>query len=533
MILLHTDHSSNDLAMLRELPDTDFRKKELMEFTKPGDEFTFEVTNDMAESEFTRYLNEICEKPLDAAIKEELADAKKNNPTNEPYNEEDDMVIVTERHKNSLYIFRTDSGYEYPIQFYYKDPRDCGLFSDVEWVSTFYTPERGQKIIMDTFVQILERLFQHLDELEPTYGNLIVHFTDQEEEVVDKPTTRKLFNLNGTSLYYLQTNYDKKEMETTLDDLLLKPQMTFSCQVENLIEVLNAMIQPVSVGNKASNALIYYAELIQTLGTIVEKLCDTEISSEFNMKGWKHLETFQGYLWLFLFKIFLYYGHLGIPEVHRPKYFKNSLPFNSRHSNAQLYQAMTTLLAEHLGRNGNPAETLQKIILQPDILETILSKIENPKTRKNVFDIKNKLDKTNRNYGDPSYSLISYLEFFENPNTPNDSSIIVPKIKLNVNDWFHYSKIDIFSTQMEIKEHLVLVEVRCFLQLIVDTFIDELFPLKLFPKRDEEHVRSLTIGQLKKCVKNYRAPSRPRQAWAPNGGRRSRRTRKMQKFSKV
>jgi len=557
--LMHTDLGTNYLDILR---GKDVRKKELMELTEPGDGFIFLVTNDKAETNFTRHLQTICEserkKARSDAEDEAVEDEDEADEDEADEDEEDgDAFYLAKDFKNSLYIFMTKEGIEHPIQFEYSELRHCGFFSDVEWVGTFLTPERGPNIILETFVQLLERLFQHLDALEKTDGNLIVHFSDKDEVVVGKPTERKLFNLKGTSLYYLQTNYGEGKM-VTLDDLLLKPQMTFSCPVKDLTDILKAMIQPVSRTNFASRVLSHHAEFIQTLGTIVEELCDTEISSGFNMKG-EHLATFQGYLWLFLFKIFRYYIYFIKPENDRAEYFKNTLFFNSRHGNAQLYQAMKALLAEHLGGNGNPVEILQKIILQPNILKKIflgtkiLRKIflitktrhERPNAKTtDIFEFNKDLTLDDPHYGDPCYSLKSYLQFFEKPKIHTDSSNdperpIHGAVKLNVNDWFHYSNTDKFSSQMEIKNHLVLVEVRCFQELIVDTFIDELFPLKLFPKRDEEHVRSLTIGQLKKCVKIYRdkptslPPSRPRQAWKSKGGKPSRRTRKMQKLSKV
>ena len=119
--------------------------------------------------------------------------------------------------------------------------------------------------------------------------------------------------------------------------------------------------------------------------------------------------------------------------------------------------------------------------------------IPNAKKRNNMFIFGYNLDPNNKNYGDPSYSLESYLQFFETSKKPT----IDPST-----DWLHHSMIDVFSSQMEIVDHLILVEVRCFLELIVDAFSDV-----LFPEGNKDKVGSLTIGELKQCVANYK--SRP------------------------
>jgi hypothetical protein len=56
--LLHTDLGTNDLSMLKGLPADDILRKELMVLpTEQEDGFTFLVTNDMAETNFTRHLH--------------------------------------------------------------------------------------------------------------------------------------------------------------------------------------------------------------------------------------------------------------------------------------------------------------------------------------------------------------------------------------------------------------------------------------------------------------------------------------------
>jgi hypothetical protein len=490
--LLHTDLATNDLAMLKGLPADDIRRKELMVLpTIEEDGFTFLVTNDMAVTKFTEHLKNICEVPLEAAVAVEMA-----------YNEEDEddkeeaANILIEQNKNLLYTFNANDGQIYPIQFLYKDPRHCGLFSDVEWVGTFLKPKKSEHIILDTFTKLLGILFRHLDALEPIPGTLNLHFSKDDHDTVLHPKTRMLFRSPGTSLHYLQTNYREGDAKDN-NDLLLKPQMTFSCPAMFLIPVFEEMIRPASESTHASKILNHLTTFVQAMGDAVKELCATDAWPESKKMDGETLSTFQGYLWLFLFKVFRYCVYAGKGE-EQAAYFKNTLFFNSRHGNAQLYTVLKRLLAKHLGKGEDDSETietLQKIILQPPILNKIMETIPNAKRRNNMFIFKYNLPPDNKHYGDPSYSLESYLQFFETSKKPTiDSNTVV--------DWLHHSMIDVFSSQMEIVDHLVLIEVRCFLELIIDAFSSV-----LFPEGNKDKVGSLTIGQLRQCVANYK--SRP------------------------
>jgi hypothetical protein len=355
-------------------------------------------------------------------------------------------------------------------------------------------PKKSEHIILDTFTKLLGILFGHLDALEPIPGTLNLHFSKNDHDVVLHPKTRMLFHSPGTSLHYLQTNYREGDAKDN-NDLLLKPQMTFSCPAMFLIPVFEEMIRPASESTHASKVLNHLATFVQAMGTAVKELCVTDAWPESKKMTGDTLATFQGYLWLFLFKVFRYCVYAGKGE-DQAAYFKNTLFFNSRHGNAQLYTALKRLLAKHLGKGEDDSETietLQKIILQPPILNKIMETIPNAKKRNNMFIFGYNLDPNNKNYGDPSYSLESYLQFFETSKKPT----IDPST-----DWLHHSMIDVFSSQMEIVDHLILVEVRCFLELIVDAFSDV-----LFPEGNKDKVGSLTIGELKQCVANYK--SRP------------------------
>jgi hypothetical protein len=152
------------------------------------------------------------------------------------------------------------------------------------------------------------------------------------------------------------------------------------------------------------------------------------------------------------------------------KYLKDTLFFNSRHPNYEIYKAIKQLIAEYF-KQYNPniklsgseiASIIQKLVIQQPVLEDfLLNDIGN--VRKNAFLITNKLDKTHKSYGNPYYSLVSYFDFFENPidNTTrrNDKNELF-------HDWLQYDGVDNYSSTTDIKNNIVLTEIRSFARML-------------------------------------------------------------------
>ena len=144
---------------------------------------------------------------------------------------------------------------------------------------------------------------------------------------------------------------------------------------------------------------------------------------------------------------------------------KDYLTFNSRHSNYVLYCGLKKSLLEYYANKiseKNIVKLVRKLILQQSILEEyLLDDIENVK--KNALSPENKLHKKHEHYGNPIYSLYSYLKFFEEPlidknHQENDDT--------NTPDWLVYKNIDIYSTPMELNDHIVLTEFRGFSRIL-------------------------------------------------------------------
>jgi len=562
--LLHTDLAANDLAMVQKLPADNVRRQEILTLPLPGsalprpgsalpgsalpgsalprpgsalpsdDAFSFLVTNDMAETNLTRYLQKVCEDPLEAAVAVEnaacLAEAAEAAEASEAaeadeIEEECDarVAAVAEDYKNALYTFRTEAGVVHPIQFVYRDPRPCGQFSDVEWVGTFLRPAPRKTLILDTFVTFLGALLRHLDTLTATPGTLMLNFSGTDQEAVLHPRTRMLFRAPDTNLHYMQIQYKepgRAQAQNTINDVKIKPQMTFSCQAMYVIPILAEMVKPFSLkgpGSDDSPKTTMRHRLVKAVDdvvTAVHALTDNRDMwpAEGKRPTGKDLATFQGYLWLFIFKIVRYYGYVakvsGDKGKEGAKYFKDALFFNSRHSNAQLYQAMKAFLAERYAwsiDDPRTAEALQRLLLQPEVWEGLAAGLQQ-QARKKAFDMSNDLPPTHPHYGDPRYSLKSYLQFFD---APAPMSVLSPVEDAKMRDWLYYAKVDIYSSQMAIEDHRILVEVRFFAELVAEAF----------PEVLSRGTTSPTVAQLKECVAHYNAAKKTR------GGRR-RRTRR-------
>jgi hypothetical protein len=179
-------------------------------------------------------------------------------------------------------------------------------------------------------------------------------------------------------------------------------------------------------------------------------------------------KSIKSYLFLIFYKLFLFFnsfhGNAGA------KYFKDSLFFNSRHSNYILYDALKKSIHAYFSHTSvsisdtKIVETIRKICVQSTILEKHLVSEPTTKLRKNVFDIRNKLEKHASSYGNPAKSLISYFQFFEDP-IDTESNIGVDGTIL-YNDYLEYKRIDAYSAKMELKSDIVLVEFRVFTRLL-------------------------------------------------------------------
>ena len=418
---------------------------------------TFLVSNDMAPSPFSKYLNSFCN----------LTDNKTNNE-----DEEDDEELID---KNDLYTFETVGGETYKLNFDIWPKKECGQFADVEWILTYYNPKKGKNIILDTFINVIKNLVHHLESLEKTNGRLIMNFSDEDKEIMGKPEYRTLYHLPDTNLYYLETNLLDEKLD--IDDICVVPQMTFSCHIKDIIDIFKELTKDnIKLIENYSRLSKERLKLIDNIETCIKQLFENYNKSV--KKDYKIIESrnknlvkeMKGYIFLILFKLQRYYNaYLTDEKVKNKsktaKYLKDTLFFNSRHTNYDLYKAlkesMKTYFVKQLTNMELSSIVQQLVIQQPVLNKYLLDDIKN--VRINAFSIKNKLDKKNKSYGDPHYSLVSYFDFFEDPVSETERRNDKDEL---FHDWLQYEGIDIYSSTTDLKNGIVLTEVRTFARLI-------------------------------------------------------------------
>ena len=504
IVLFNSDTTSNNISEFKKfetnIDDIDediiIRLEEMIEDVVLDDSgnvdtnSVFNITNDISLYAFSKKLKKTCH-----------------------YSESDSQDDDHTDEKNQMYLFRDTEDNEYNIHFLFdsKSNNECYKQTNVEWIFTYFKPRRSQNVIVDTFVNVIKNLLRHVSDLEQINGKFIMKYNDEndveQELIIDKPENRVLYHKPDTNLYYLQTQVTN--MDYVFDNNCSKIQMTFSTKAENILTVIETILRD-ELNSVASINEILSVRLDNLLNvkSCVEELFNRYNSSEstyaFPAEN-KNVEIVKNYIILFLFKIKQYYYF--IKGSYKTKYLKNFLFINSRHGNYAFYVALKLKIRKLFKITEIDAiEIIKKLILQPTILTKMVD--SDVTLRRGVFSPTNLLDKTHAHYGDPIYSLASYFQFFEDPVDTKMS-----------NDWLVYKQIDNNTTTMELKNDVVLVELRNFQELLT-SYVYSIADAELknqmitglcnrFTGNTDENVTGFSIANFKKIVELYR-PSRRR-----------------------
>jgi len=457
----------------------------------PNKNAMFNITSDNALTPFIQLLDRVC-----------YYDEESENASDE---------------KNSMYVFRDIQGTNYNIHFMMKSEQGCAFHSSVEWIMTYYKPKRSPNVILDTFINMITNLVRHLDEFVPIEGNYIVKYKNAEdaveEFVVEKPNKRMLFHKPGSTLYYLQTQVSESPM--TIDDACSVVQMTFSAKAEHIVEVLVSLFD-----NNSSNIPAFSENIRERLDEVrrIEGCVDELIrnynvahTGSYKVLGSKHFtQSVKTYLFLILYKLAQYIKFKSVKSG--AKYFKNILYINSRHSNYVLYNGLKRQLKLQFGMLDEEIviSIIKDIVFVPDILMSGI--VTGVKLRTGAFSKMNVLDKANKHYGDPTYSLMSYFDFFEQP-VDNETNMVEGTGEIKEYDWLEYKKIDDYSNKMDLNDDVVLIEVRNFQKLLSLHVYDmedqglksqmESGSCNVLTKHMGADVGSLSISNFRKIIELY------------------------------
>ena len=436
---MNTDTNARDISMFdsggNKYTDEDelFIRMEEYYNIDIGENATFYITNDIATTPLGKQLEAICH---DNSDKDELY---------------------------TLKIYDTENPTEYPIKFFFNGEVDCSLFSDVEWILTYYKPKNDANIILNTFNETVQHIIQHLDELEiaTKKGRLVLHNPKDADDgiEIERPLNRILFHKPDTNLYYMQAQSNCK----SVNDITTSIQMTFGSHAEHTFQIMKEIMKEPDRDrdHDKNNCSVYYFDKIEQC---VNELMEYPMfSDKIKTAPIKLVSEIKCFISCILYKLYVYYNiHL---QKESKKYLKNSFPLNVRHSNYVLYNELKKCIKELGIQDASDESIIKQIIIQENILLKYL--VDDVKyIRKNAFRITNRLDKVEhkKNYGNPAYSLVSYFDFFENPleNPLEDTDV-----EIIHHDWFEYTNLDTFSTKMEISaDRILLVESRNFPKLI-------------------------------------------------------------------
>jgi len=443
----------------------------------------FHITNDIAKPKFNRTLKTLCKD----------IEREGRFPTNI---------------KDTLYKYKEDTENtengdkkEHKIHFKFKDTttQECYNFTNVEWVVTYYNPPRSNNIIIETFLNMIKNIVHHLESFAPIPGQFIYTnpTTNQETEVPDKCMLYKSNQEENENLYYLQT--DQVVQENSLDNVCSKIQMTFSAKAEDIIDIMLKITTDYTGFSQDIPEVASYLEenknTIQKIQQCVDRLYDYFTISniltkdeKFKLRNKKNqVKQLKTYMFLILFKLnrfyyFMFYNDLvKIGKKRNYNYLKDLLFFNSRHTNYVLYTEIKEKIKELLeiqeeAQEDKTIQIIKDLFLQPDILTEYLIE-EEFKTQEykdlidtnTIFSKDTAIDKENTVYGDPTFSLNSYFDFFENP-IDNEKNTKQDGITIKYYDWLEYAEHDIFSANMDLNDDIVLLECRFFQDLLTSYF---------------------------------------------------------------
>jgi len=190
--------------------------------------------------------------------------------------------------KNNLYTFKTkktstSKSKEYKIIFTDNLKKSsCGTFAGVEYIITYFHPERNKNIILETFTNACRLISDHLNKLTVIPGELFIN--GDEKQKIGK-SLRNLYHNKETNLYYLQTESFKD-----INKISIIQQMTFRIDSEFLIPVMKQIVYNKNANTKSKKDLSIDYKNIEIVEKCIDELIKT-FEFEENSKLVKVIKT--------------------------------------------------------------------------------------------------------------------------------------------------------------------------------------------------------------------------------------------------
>lgn len=404
----------------------------------------FEITNDNSDDDFIELVRNEC---------------TKLNPNDPP-------------NKDDMYIFKlkdsSKNGKTFNLTFANEHSK-CFNFSTLEMVVTYYKPKNSKNKIFESFVDACSRIIDHMGNLERMNGELMI--IDKSNSKF-KPILKNIYLLHkpSTNLYYMS-----KKPNSTINDIVFVPQMTFRSHAVDTIDIMREILKLTPTYEKSAYNEYYqtqYDVFIFIEGLVDDILKTTKIDTS-SIVGKK----IRCYFFLILFKLemFINYAHnIIVDDV----YLKNFLYFNSRHFNLDLYKRIKFLIKKHYD-----SSQLKLLFHQPEAFRDLFDFDDDKKMfQEDAF--KKILQKNDKNYGNPLYSIDSYFKYLEEKHE----------------DWFYNEQYDQFSTIFDIKTDIILIEHRVF-HIQLNSYLKNFIDNKII---DEHGKNYLFLDEMKRIVaKSY------------------------------
>ncbi len=453
------------------------------EYTNIKDEKdeTFKITNDSAEdSEFNELINRIYKRSTHIDDNENVDDEDYENMSEEEEEEEEDElepVIKLTIPKNP---YLSQQNYDVKFREISDELTNFSSFTDTEFISTYYNPIKSNNLIQQYFFMSIKELIEHLKQLITIENSKMLVKTQDENYIVLNDLCNQSYVLPNTTLLYYNSSMYLNPKYNIQDDLRVVVQMTFSCDIVNIHKIMVQLLYLNANINNDGNLTNYInthkdnkniEELVKIINNYKENLnydvyC-MQLSFDITTKLFKNYEKLNNqyrfgsdlpskklrmYVFLIIYKLLIYLNSF----IQFGDMLKKHLSFAVRHNNHALFleiKKMIRLLfsSSFNGKDeafiNNEIIKIIKTLFDEKILAAIYSTnyIKNHKKRLEL-SLKNDNNLKEKNYGNPLYSISTYIDYLNSSNT----------------DWLVDNNIDEKSTKFDLVNDTIIVEFRDF-----------------------------------------------------------------------